>query len=73
MQIPPDLADLALPHLRNAIKAQFAGDEKMAPGDRFALEELDTHFPPDNSIVPIIQSFWTDFAPGDEKIHIKLK
>jgi 3',5'-cyclic AMP phosphodiesterase CpdA len=73
MQIPPDLADLALPHLRNAIKAQFAGDEKMAPGDRFALEELDTNFPPDNSIVPIIQSFWTDFAPGDEKIHIKLK
>ena len=73
MQIPPDLADLALPHLRNAIKAQFAGDEKMAPGDRFALEELDTNFPPDISIVPIIQSFWTDFAPGDEKIHIKLK
>lgn len=73
MQIPPDLADLALPHLRNAIKAQFAGDEKMAPGERLALEELDTHFPAGNSIVPIIQSFWTDFAPGDEKIHIKLK
>ncbi len=73
MQVPPDLADLALPHLRNAIMAQFAGDEKMSPDDRFALEELNTHFPPGNTIVPIIQNFWTDFAPSDIKIHIKMK
>jgi 3',5'-cyclic AMP phosphodiesterase CpdA len=72
--VPEDFTTITLPHLRNSIMAHFAGDEKISPEEEKGLEELEVLLPDSyDFLVPIINNFWTDLPPNDNKIHIKLK
>ena len=68
--IPIDQYPAVVPFLTKAYKAYFAGDEKMNPEERKNIEVLAQSVP---SSLTLLNSFWTDLPPGDNKIHIKLK
>ena len=61
---------LVVPFFTKAYKAYFGGDEKISHGRKKKLEVLEQSVP---SALPLLNSFWTDLPPGDNKIHIKLK
>jgi len=59
-----------VPFLTKAYKAYFGGDERLNPEERKNIGVLAESVP---SSLTIINSFWTDLPPKDNKIHIKLK
>jgi hypothetical protein len=77
--VPGDLALLMAPFFTRGFIAHFAGDEKMHPAEREALDDLAKSTPPQlmpyiDKFMPFIYSLWTDLPPySDNKIHIKLK
>jgi predicted MPP superfamily phosphohydrolase len=68
--IPPDLYPLAIPRFTEAFKSYFAGDEKLWPEEQVQIEILEQTVP---SALPLLNSWWSDLLPGDNKIHIQLK
>jgi len=64
-------AAFAAPYLTNGLKAYFAGDEKINPAERNNINVLAQD--PYSPLLDILNSFWTDLPPKDNKIHIKLK
>jgi hypothetical protein len=68
--IPADQYPTAVPFFTKAYLAYFAGDEKISEEESLNLNLLEQDVP---SAMPLLNSFWTDLAPGDNKIHIKLK
>ena len=64
-------AEFAAPYLTNGIKAYFAGDEKISPAEKNNIKVLEQY--PYSSLFNLLNSFWTDLPPKDNKIHIKLK
>ena len=69
-QIPDELYPIALPYFTKAYLAYFGGDEKISQEESRNLDVLKQDVP---SAMTLLNSFWTDLAPGDNKIHIKLK
>ena len=69
-QIPAEQYPIAVPFFTEAFKAYFAGDEKIGPAERNNLEALEQIVP---SSLALLNSWWTDLPPNDNKIHIKLK
>jgi hypothetical protein len=69
-KIPDEQYSLVVPFFTNAFLAYFGGDEKISTEERYELEKLAQTVP---SAMPLLNSWWTDPAPGDNKIHIKLK
>jgi hypothetical protein len=69
-QIPAEQYPIAVPFFTEAFKAYFAGDEKIGPAERNNLEALEQSVP---SSLALLNSWWTDLPPNDNKIHIKLK
>lgn len=69
-QIPGELYPTAVPSFIRATKAHFAGDEKTGTEERKNIEILEQTVP---SAMGIVNSFWNDLPPDDNKIHIKLK
>jgi 3',5'-cyclic AMP phosphodiesterase CpdA len=61
---------VVLPFLLNAYKAYLAGDEKIDPEERRSVDLLNQSIP---SALPLLNVFWTDLPPNDNKIHIELK
>lgn len=68
--IPSEQYPLAIPCLTTAYKAYFAGDEKLNPAEREEIARLGQIVP---TALPLLNSLWTDLAPKDNKIHIKMK
>ena len=68
--LPEPYAEYFAPYVANAYKAYFAGDEQISPEESEKLDALPDSFGP---LVSIVKSVWTDLAPQDNKIHIKLK
>jgi hypothetical protein len=66
-----DQAEFAAPFLTNGYKAYFAGDEKISPAESNNRNVLAQD--PYSPLLGILNSFWTDLPPKDNKIHIKLK
>jgi len=70
--VPKDLATQMAPFFTSGFMAHFAGDEKMPPAEREAINVLAETAPP--SLMPYLLNMWTDLPPySDNKIHIKLK
>ncbi|MDP4224549.1 MAG: metallophosphoesterase [Bacteroidota bacterium] len=69
-QIPDEQYSIAVPFFTNAYLAYFAGDEKISREESRNLDVLAQSVP---SALPLLNSLWTDLAPADNKIHIKLK
>jgi len=65
-----EVATVLAPYVADAFMAYSAGDEWMPPSVRKELDAFPTALDP---LVNIIKSVWTDLAPKDNKIHIKLK
>lgn len=68
--IPQEDYPAVVPSLTKAYKAYFGGDEKLDPEERKNIEVLAESVP---SSLTILNSLWTDLAPRDNKIHIKMK
>jgi hypothetical protein len=68
--IPVEQLPLAVPFLTKAFKAYFAGDERLNPVEREKIEVLGQSVP---TALPLLNSWWTDLSPRDNKIHIMLK
>lgn len=64
---PQDLATFAAPLFRNAIKAHWAGDEKMPPDQRKPIAELETVAPP---FAAMLNSLWTDLGVRDNNLPL---
>ena len=70
-QYTNEQAAFAAPYLTNGLKAYFAGDEKISPAEINSIKVLEQY--PYSSLYNLLNSFWTDLPPNDNKIHIKLK
>jgi 3',5'-cyclic AMP phosphodiesterase CpdA len=68
--IPADQYPMAVPFFTKAYLAYFGGDEKISQEESLNLDILEQEVP---SAMTLLKSFWKDLAPGDNKIHIKLK
>jgi len=65
-----EVAAALAPYVADAFMAYSAGDEWMPPS---VWKELDAFPNVLDPLVNIIKSVWTDLAPKEDKIHIKLK
>lgn len=72
MGLPPAWVEASLPCVRNAMMAQYAGDEQIKPEEAVRIEEIRTLYPT-NPLIELIENFWTDLPPVDNEIHIKMK
>ncbi|GAA4756274.1 metallophosphoesterase family protein [Flavisolibacter ginsenosidimutans] len=68
--VPGDLATFAAPIFRNAIKAHFAGDEKMPPDQRKLIDELRSMAP---QLADMATTLWTDLGVKDNDLPLKLQ
>ena len=69
-QIPAEDYPTTVPFFTKAFKAYFAGDESLDSAESEKIDVLAQSVP---SALPLLNCWWTDLAPGDNKIHIKLK
>jgi len=72
-EIPEEEALIASPVCTDALKAYFAGDEKISPGEQLKVNSLTESVPSYPNIVNMVNNWWTDLPPTDRKTHIKLK
>ncbi len=72
MKLPSAWVEASLPYVRNAMMAQYAGDEQITPEEAIKFEEIKTLYPT-NPLIQLIENFWTDLPPVDNEIHIKMK
>jgi 3',5'-cyclic AMP phosphodiesterase CpdA len=61
---------VVLPFLVNAYKAYLGGDEKIGPEERKSVDSLGQSIP---AALPLLNVFWTDLPPLDNKIQVELK
>ncbi|MBG0858401.1 MAG: metallophosphoesterase [Bacteroidales bacterium] len=69
-QIPAEDYPITVPYIIKAYKAYFAGDETISLEEMEKITDLGQSVP---SVLPLLDSFWSDLLPGDNKIHIMLK
>jgi 3',5'-cyclic AMP phosphodiesterase CpdA len=72
-KIPEEEALIAAPVCTDALKAYFAGDEKISPAEQLRVDALAESVPSYPNLVNIVNNWWTDLPPSDNKAHIKLK
>lgn len=72
-KIPEEEAIIASPVCTDALKAYFAGDEKISPAEQLKVNSLVESVPTYPNLVNIVNNWWTDLPPADSKTHIKLK
>jgi len=72
MKLPSAWVEASLPYVRNAMMAQYAGEEQITSEEAIKFEEIKT-LDPTNPLIQLIENFWTDLPPVDNEIHIKMK
>ena len=72
-KIPKEEAVIASPVCTDALKAYFAGDEKISPAEQLKVDALVESVPSYPNLVNIVNNWWTDLPPSDSRAHIKLK
>jgi predicted MPP superfamily phosphohydrolase len=72
MKLPSAWVEASMPYVKNAMVAQYAGDEQITPEEVIKLEEISALYPT-NPLIQLINNFWTDLPPVDNEIHIKMK
>lgn len=65
--VPADLTAFAAPLFRNAIKAHFAGDEKMPPDQRKQIAVLASMAP---TLADMVTALWTDLGVKDNDLTL---
>ena len=71
--IPPEQYEqyqTVVPYLTKAYKAYFAGDERIDTEEKENIDVLGQSLP---AYLPLLDAFWTDLPPQDNKINIELK
>ena len=68
MQVPQELATFAVPLLRNALLAHYAGDERMPPDQQAKINVLAGMSP---DLAALVTTFWTDLGVPDNNTVIR--
>jgi hypothetical protein len=67
--LPAELVNMGAPLLRDGFLAHYAGDEKIKPAEQLQVDAFGQLVPP---LGDAVNSLWTDLAPADNNLQIKL-